>query len=167
MAVTKPLSASILSCTIFSCAKTTNTSRPSARMMRLIFTFTTLTVQLMAGRCRSCWRTHAIENAHACGGGGWRGTRKYLLRRTGACAGDVCFAGPETFARATNAFGGPGPLTKILVIPAPPPAASATAEHRSAPQQGYRCGDPVPHDVVRPYRAHRGDAIIRKAICCR
>ena len=36
------------------------------------------------------------------------------------------FAGPETFARATSAFGGPGPLTKILVVPALP----ATGEAR-------------------------------------
>jgi hypothetical protein len=35
------------------------------------------------------------------------------------------FAGPETFARATHAFGGPGPLTKILVVPALPTAGEA------------------------------------------
>ena len=35
------------------------------------------------------------------------------------------FAGPETFARATHAFGGPGPLTKILVVPALPTTGEA------------------------------------------
>ena len=35
------------------------------------------------------------------------------------------FAGPETFARATEAFGGPGPLTKILVVPALPASGEA------------------------------------------
>ncbi len=39
------------------------------------------------------------------------------------------FAGPETFARATEAFGGPGPLTKILVVPALP--ASGVARQQS------------------------------------
>ena len=35
------------------------------------------------------------------------------------------FAGPETFARATEAFGGPGPLTKVLVVPALPSGTEA------------------------------------------
>tara|TARA_B100000029_G_scaffold225990_1_gene223764 strand:- start:565 stop:1164 length:600 start_codon:yes stop_codon:yes gene_type:complete len=35
------------------------------------------------------------------------------------------FAGPETFKRATDAFGGPGPLVKLLVIPALPATGDA------------------------------------------
>ena len=35
------------------------------------------------------------------------------------------FASPETFKRATDAFGGPGPLAKLLVIPALPGAGEA------------------------------------------
>tara|TARA_B100000959_G_scaffold44849_1_gene45341 strand:- start:963 stop:1562 length:600 start_codon:yes stop_codon:yes gene_type:complete len=62
------------------------------------------------------------------------------------------FAGPETFARATEAFGGPGPLTKILVVPALP----ASGEAR---QQSIDLLQSKGIDAVIPFRTMLADLI--------
>lgn len=62
------------------------------------------------------------------------------------------FAGPETFARATEAFGGPGPLTKILVIPALPASGDAR-------QQSIDLLHSKGIDAVVPFRVMLSDLI--------
>ena len=62
------------------------------------------------------------------------------------------FAGPETFARATEAFGGPGPLTKILVVPALPVSGEAR-------QQSIDLLHSKGIDAVIPFRTMLSDLI--------
>ena len=151
MAVSETIVRDILSCTIFSCAKTANTSRPSARMMRSIFTHNPNgptdggEVPFVLENARDLETlTRAVVVVKA-----WH-TEVFTQARAGACAGDVslCGAGnvcPRDQCRRSM------PLTKILI-----PALPTSGEAR---QQSIDLLHSKGIDAVIPFRTMLSDLI--------